>query len=351
MQPSNHLNQCWLFIDKGRLKVMLVCIISLTIILLRSLPHYLKGQWVNFGIFCTLLFKWTTYHSVVVFPSIRGRFLCQRGTLISRLSWDLPDKTRAVFTNTFVWKAAAALRWWLPGVVRKYGGFRNGDRKRELVYFLCMIEYYLLKQLLYNHGKFHDIWSLISAKKIVLALIIFVVFDIVLTVCLVYFMKCVVHCFNVIFLFVIYTSDSCNFIYLFIFFMMFIMVTALELGLSCEGLGYYWTKMKQNKARAVCLQHIIYFVADGTALFLTHWGRDKMAAHFADDTFKRIFLKENIRILKFRWSLFLRAQLTILHRWFIWWLGTDQATSHYLNQWWLVHWRIYASLGLLNELT
>ena len=26
------------------------------------------------------------------------------------------------------------------------------------------------------------------------------------------------------------------------------------------------------------------------------------------------------------------------------------ATSHYLNQWWLDHWRIYASLGL-NELT
>ena len=28
----------------------------------------------------------------------------------------------------------------------------------------------------------------------------------------------------------------------------------------------------------------------------------------------------------------------------------NQATSHYLNQWWLFYWRIYASLGL-NELT
>ena len=27
----------------------------------------------------------------------------------------------------------------------------------------------------------------------------------------------------------------------------------------------------------------------------------------------------------------------------------DQATSHYLNQWWLVYWGIYVSLGL-NEL-
>ena len=32
-------------------------------------------------------------------------------------------------------------------------------------------------------------------------------------------------------------------------------------------------------------------------------------------------------------------------------MSSDQATSHYLNQWWLDHWRIYVSLGLseLNE--
>ena len=53
--------------------------------------------------------------------------------------------------------------------------------------------------------------------------------------------------------------------------------------------------------------------------------------------------------LKFRWSLFLRFQLIIFQHWFRYWLGVVQATSHYLNQWWLVYWRIYASLGL-NEL-
>ena len=53
--------------------------------------------------------------------------------------------------------------------------------------------------------------------------------------------------------------------------------------------------------------------------------------------------------LKFHWSLFLRAQLTIYQNWFRKWLGADQATSHYLNQWWLIYWHIYASLGL-NEL-
>ena len=70
--------------------------------------------------------------------------------------------------------------------------------------------------------------------------------------------------------------------------------------------------------------------------------------HFADDIFKCIFLNENVSIvvkisLKF-------VQLTIFQHWFRWWLGAVQATSHYLNQWWLVYWRIYASLGL-NELT
>ena len=53
---------------------------------------------------------------------------------------------------------------------------------------------------------------------------------------------------------------------------------------------------------------------------------------------------------KFHWSLFLRVQLTIVYHWFRWWFGADQATSHYLNQWWLDYWRIYASLGL-NELS
>ena len=31
------------------------------------------------------------------------------------------------------------------------------------------------------------------------------------------------------------------------------------------------------------------------------------------------------------------------------WLSAVQVTSHYLKQWWLVYWRVYASLGL-NEL-
>ena len=70
--------------------------------------------------------------------------------------------------------------------------------------------------------------------------------------------------------------------------------------------------------------------------------------HFADDIFKCIFLNENVWIptkisLKF-------VQLTIFQHWFRYWLGASQVTSHYLNQWWLVYWRKYASLGF-NELS
>ena len=44
---------------------------------------------------------------------------------------------------------------------------------------------------------------------------------------------------------------------------------------------------------------------------------------------------------KFHWSLFLRVQLTIFQHLFRQWLGTDQATSHYQNHWWLFFWRIH----------
>ena len=84
--------------------------------------------------------------------------------------------------------------------------------------------------------------------------------------------------------------------------------------------------------------------------WLTHWGRDKMAA-IIQTTFSNAFswMKMYEFRLRFHWSLFLRVQLSIFHHWFRWWLGAGQVRSHYLNQWWLVYWRTYASLGL-NEL-
>ena len=82
---------------------------------------------------------------------------------------------------------------------------------------------------------------------------------------------------------------------------------------------------------------------------LTHWGRDKMDA-ISQTTFSSAFLWMKLLefLLRFLWNLFLRVQLTIFQHWFRLWLGAVQATNHYLNQWWLVYWRIYASLGLFG---
>ena len=70
---------------------------------------------------------------------------------------------------------------------------------------------------------------------------------------------------------------------------------------------------------------------------------------FADDNFKYIFVNENVLISNFHLRLFPRIQLTITQHRFGYWLGADQATNHYLSQWVLFYWRVYASLAL-NEL-
>ena len=54
--------------------------------------------------------------------------------------------------------------------------------------------------------------------------------------------------------------------------------------------------------------------------------------HFPDDILKCISM--NDKFYEFHWSLFPRVQLTTFQNWFRWWLGADQATSHYLNQYW-----------------
>ena len=42
-------------------------------------------------------------------------------------------------------------------------------------------------------------------------------------------------------------------------------------------------------------------------------------------------------------------ELTIFQHWSRYWLGADQATSHCLNQWCIVNWRIHTSFGLNSE--
>ena len=70
--------------------------------------------------------------------------------------------------------------------------------------------------------------------------------------------------------------------------------------------------------------------------------------HFPDDIFKSIFLNENVSIsIKISLKFVPKGQINNIPAMVQ--IVADQATSHYLNQWWLVYWRIYASLGL-NEL-
>ena len=72
---------------------------------------------------------------------------------------------------------------------------------------------------------------------------------------------------------------------------------------------------------------------------------------FADDTFKRSFLNENVRIsIKISLMFVPKGQINNIPALVQLMACAGQATSHYLNQWWLDYRRIYASLGL-NELT
>ena len=67
--------------------------------------------------------------------------------------------------------------------------------------------------------------------------------------------------------------------------------------------------------------------------------------HFADDIFKCIFLNENVWIpLKTSLAFVPKGPINNIPT-----LVQVMATSHYLNQWWLIYRRIFASLGL-NEL-
>ena len=51
--------------------------------------------------------------------------------------------------------------------------------------------------------------------------------------------------------------------------------------------------------------------------------------------FQMCFIEWKLSFLhKFCWSFFfLKDQLTIIQHWFMQWLGVEQVTSHYLNQW------------------
>ena len=80
---------------------------------------------------------------------------------------------------------------------------------------------------------------------------------------------------------------------------------------------------------------------------LTHWGRDK-SAPISQMTFSNAFSWMSLKIsLKFIAKVPINNIPALVQ--IVAWIGTDQVTSHYQNEWWLDYWCIYASLSL-NEL-
>ena len=102
-------------------------------------------------------------------------------------------------------------------------------------------------------------------------------------------------------------------------------------------------KMSHAKHWTFCsepLQCVVFVRGAPTSCFRFYSGRDKMAAIF-QTIYSNAFswMKMCEFWLRVQWSLFLRVQSTIFQQCF--------RQCHFLNQWWLVYWRI--SLGL-NEL-
>ena len=119
---------------------------------------------------------------------------------------------------------------------------------------------------------------------------------------------------------------------------------------SSENMDYTSHVSSNNCQKAVVMWLKRYGMS--YPLMFTKWARDNMAAIFRTKCRNGFsWMKIYEFRFKFHWSVFLVVQLRIFQHWFRKWFGDDQATSHYLNQWWrLVYWHIYASHGL-NELT
>ena len=111
--------------------------------------------------------------------------------------------------------------------------------------------------------------------------------------------------------------------------------------------GVPWDVFQEDFSENICYNSTVLYFINNTAnscnvtgethmWHLTHWGRDKMAA-LSQTTLSNAFswMKMFEFRLKLHWSLSLRVQLTIFQHWLRYWLGADQATSHYLSQWWL----------------
>ena len=132
--------------------------------------------------------------------------------------------------------------------------------------------------------------------------------------------------------------------------LMFSLICALIKPFSKQSWGW-WFETPSRSLWRHCNNHVLEMKPPDayTIRLLTLWGPDKIVV-ISKTTFSNTFswMKIYEFRLRFHWSLFLRVQLIIFQYWFRKKHGADQATSHYLSQWWVDYRRIYAPLGL-NE--
>ena len=104
----------------------------------------------------------------------------------------------------------------------------------------------------------------------------------------------------------------------------------------------FWQQQNVDKEITYRVYHYHTFhIYGGVILLLTHWARDKIRRHFADDIFKCIFLDANIWIsIKIPPKFVPKGPINNI--------AALVQIMACLNQWCLVYWRVYASLGL-NE--
>ena len=93
-------------------------------------------------------------------------------------------------------------------------------------------------------------------------------------------------------------------------------------------------------------QLILMQFSTSSSLYINSLRTRQNFHHFADDIFRCIsWMKMHVFCLRFYWNLFCSLKYTTFQCWIRQWFGSDQATTHYLNQWWLVYWCTYASFG------
>ena len=79
-----------------------------------------------------------------------------------------------------------------------------------------------------------------------------------------------------------------------------------------------------------------YDIARPSWSFINTLRQTQNGCHFPYNIFKCILLNENCCILiKISLKYVPEGPINTIQCWFRSWLGTSQATSHYLNQWWL----------------